>query len=511
MNEIDARKALEELARRKKRRLQAKEVVDAVKSELFGKQREVWEYKSDFKAVLCPRRSGKSNIWPRLSVGEALFNDNALICIWGATRSRVKQMMWDAIVLLCARQAVKVKTHETDLTIKFENGSEIRLLGADRDHDIQKKRGDKVAIHIVLEAQLYGPILAVLVNDVAGPSLMDERQRGLGHFYLEGSPGPVCVGLWYEITGRNDVDSQWDSIGNSKGEGLGWRCFRWMMADNPHMPHAQKEIDKEKARQRWTDTHPTYRREYLGCWVNDFEKLFYRYDQKRNGFTTDETKPWGPGWTHVLGWDLGSRDDMALVVWAYHEHKPDLYEAYSWKKPGALSNEVMAQIDALEKRGFNFVAKVADTQGGGKMYVEDVMSRYSQVFEPAKKSEKYAHVSLLNDDFLTGHIKVQIGSPLETELRLLPIDPDWDRESATKPPTEAQNFPNHCCDAALYSFRKAKHYWHKPEPKIVKPGTEEYTDLEEQHLMDAATQKRQEEYESRYDQDFYGEGDLDEW
>ena len=86
-----------------------------------------------------------------------------------------------------------------------------------------------------------------------------------------------------------------------------------------------------------------------------------------------------------------------------------VYEAASWSKAGARAEEVMEQIQRWEKLGFNFLAKVADTGGGGRMYVEDVMSRYSQVFEAAKKTEKVEHVRLMNDELLSGRIKGSSG------------------------------------------------------------------------------------------------------
>ena len=82
------------------------------------------------------------------------------------------------------------------------------------------------------------------------------------------------------------------------------------------------------------------------------------------------------------------------------------------------------------------------------------MSRYSQVFEPAKKSEKLEHVRLFNDEMASGFVKVQRGSPLAMEYASLPKDPDWDANSG-KPPSEDPRFPNHCTDAALYSWRRA--------------------------------------------------------
>jgi hypothetical protein len=61
---------------------------------------------------------------------------------------------------------------------------------------------------------------------------------------------------------------------------------------------------------------------------------------------------------------------------------------------------------------------------------------------------------MMNDDFITGRLKVQRGSQYAGELSALPKDPDWDPDSG-KPPGEDPRFPNHLTDAALYSWRWA--------------------------------------------------------
>lgn len=480
---VTKREALEELARRGQLQKQAKGLSDVIYSELFDKQVAFCKDPHPYKAALCTRRAGKTEQWPRYAVICAISNPQALIRIWAISRLRCKQLLWQRLLVTCAKYKIHVKVNETELEIVFDNGSIIRLAGADKLKEIEKKRGDKTFMEIVLEAQLYGHLLKYMIEDVIDPCLMDERQRGGGILCLEGTPGPVCAGLWYEITGRDDVHSRWQSIGNKEGVGLGWSVHRWSMVDNPFMPHARQMIAEKKKQRRWDDNNPTYRREYLGLWVNDKGALFYKFDEDRNTFTLDEVKPWGEGWEHAIGWDIGFTDSMALVVWGWHPKLPDVYEAYSWKESGALDHQVMEKIEELQRRGFNFVGRVADTQGGGKLTVEQVNARYSFHFEPAEKSAKAEHVRLMNDDFLTGHIRVQRGSPLASELATLPIDPEWlEDPDPTKPPWEAPNFPNHCCDAALYAWRKAYHFFGKPDRPPPGPGTQEYNDAQEAEL-----------------------------
>lgn len=492
---MSRKQALVVLARRKAAAAQTAEVVRRIRAELFDKQLEFLDDASKYKAALCTRRAGKTSMWSRGCTIEAITHERVLIRVWAISRLRAKQLLWDEFKYLHKRHGIKTEVNETELSIKFESGSEIRLLGADKDKEIQKKRGDKTWMEVILESQLFGPMLKTLVEDVADPCLMDERQRGGGVFCLEGTPGPVCAGYWYEVSGRDDTATRWPSIGSKDGTGAGWSCHRWSVLDNPFMPHAREELAALKLRRRWADDNPTYLREWRAIWVNDIGALFYKFDGNRNLYDPGKVQPWGPGWEHTLGWDLGFRDDMALVVWGYHPNLPDLYEAYSWKKPGALAHEVMEQISDLEKRGFNITKKVADTGGGGKMYVEEVMSRYSQVFEAAKKTEKYEHVKLFNDDLLTAHILLRPGSPLADEMSSLPTDPDWpDPEKPEKPPSEDPRFANHCCDAGLYGYRAAWHYLHAAEkPKPVK-GSQDYYAEKEAELVQRLEQPSEREW-----------------
>lgn len=510
---LDPRKAAEELARRGVALSQAQSVSASIRGELFQQQLDFIDDPSRNKAALCTRRAGKTSMWARYCTMTALQTPRALIRIWAINRLRAKQLLWQEFIDVCARHRVPVKTHETELTIRFENGSEIRLLGADKDKEAQKKRGDKTIMEVVLEAQLFGPFLKTLVEDVAEPCLFDLR----GTMCLEGTPGPVPTGYWYWITGDANTPTvgRWLSEGmlvatgakNEVGEdekervGAGWNCHRWSLINNPHLPHAAVELEAVRKKRHWTLDTPTYVREYLGKWVRDDGVLFYKFNEGRNTFTLAEVQPWGDGWQHVLGWDLGFRDDMALVAWGWHPSRRELYEAASWSKPGAKAEEVMEVIEKWEKLGFRFIAKVADTGGGGRMYVEDVMSRYSQVFEPAQKTEKLTHVRLMNDDFLSGRIKVQRGGAYAGELSALPKDPNWDPDSG-KPPGEDPRFANHLCDSGLYSWRRALNFID------FTPETEPETTAERMERLDEERLSRTDDAEEWWEKEGGWEDDA---
>ena len=507
---IDPRKAAEELARRERALAQARGVTAAIRAELFDKQLAFIDDPSRSKSALCTRRAGKTSMWSRYCTIEGLEKPNSLIRVWAINRLRAKQLLWEEFRTVFARHRIPVKMHETELTIRFENGSEIRLLGADKDKEAQKKRGDKTRMEVILEAQLFGPFLRTLVEDVAEPCLFDHQ----GTMCMEGTPGPVPTGYWYWITGEDKTPDvgQWNSGGmlistgnrteggdtEKERVGAGWSCHRWGVLNNPHLPHAQEELARIRKRKGWNADSPTYVREYRARWVKDDGVLFYKYNASRNDYSYLQVQPWGPGWKHVLGWDLGSLDDMALGVWGWHPSRRELYQAGEWKKPGASAEEVVEQIQKWEKAGFNFIAKVADTGGGGRMYVEQVMRRTSQVFEPAKKSEKVEHARLMNDDFLSGRLRVLEGGEYSMELGSLPKDPNWDPDSGTAP-EEDPRFPNHLCDCFLYSWRYAMNYLDFEEGETPETPDERAEREDEERL--AETKQSREWWEDDYNDD----------
>jgi hypothetical protein len=456
--------ALRELARRKGLANTDAELCVRLLADLFDKQRAFILDPAQYKDALCPRRAGKTTMVPTQHYTKLLkAPPNRITRYWGITADRAYQLMWRPMIRCAERHGIRIRPEESTQTIHLlDKGSEIRLVGADKAKEGEKKRGEATMLETVDEASLYGSYLKALVEDVIGPSLLDFR----GELNLLGTPGVLFDGYWFDVSGPDA-----DKAEEGRRIAGGYSHHRWDVYDNPFMPNAREDIEKLRLSRGWAPDHPTYLREYRGRWILDAEGLFYRFNPELNSYDgVLPPLPAGHEWEYVLGWDIGANDAMALVLWAEcPDVYPDLFEAESWKKPGAPISEVAERVRELEKRVGHVPRKVADTGGGGKVTVNEMALREHIYFEPAKKTDKPGIVRFMNDAFTMGHIKVKRGSPLADEYATLLKNPD-------KPDEEDPACDNHCTDAGLYSYRRARHFQHQPQSETPKVGTNAYFD-----------------------------------
>ena len=461
--------------------------VEAILSTRFRQQREFITHKALRKRLRCPRRSGKTEALAAYLITEAMGGPDRLILFVAKTRERAKDLTWKTVWKLGNEADVPSKPEDPNSTLyerRFGNGSLIRWTGADDMGELRKKRGEKLWLVVIDEAQDFDfEILRTLVYDVFGPSLEDLG----GTLVLSGTPGEVCAGFWYGVS--VDPLDEPDELKRVAG----FEPFSWTPFENPHVPRIHARLlSGEIAKECGGEESPTFQREWRGRWVRDTGSLFYRFDPAKN---LHDTSVEGGDWEHTLGWDLGSNDDMALVVWAFHRKRRELMEAWSWKKPGALVDEVAAHIKEARER-FNIVGMAADTGGGGKSFVLEMSKRHHLTFQPAQKTDKPGHVRLFNADLAAGRVKLRKGSPYAAELAVLPKLKDWDEEKKGKPAPEDPRFPNHCADAGLYSWRLAYHYLGEPEEAKPAPGSPEAHEAEAKRMEEedmAAWQQAQQE------------------
>jgi hypothetical protein len=257
-----------------------------------------------------------------------------------------------------------------------------------------------------------------------------------------------------------------------------WSLHKWHSRDNVYCPWIWEEAQNDKEQAGWADNHPTWMREYLGEWVPDSDAMVYAYARSNKTGECDykleddgesiRGLPLGHDWNFVLGLDLGTRDDTAFVVCAWSDTHPTLYYVHAEKHIGWNIKDIVKRTKELESSFGGFMVRIADTGGLGTMVVDSMAALFGVDFIAAKKTEKAAHIKLLNADFASNRIKVfpNLLDLTEEWMTLQWADPEHTKEDPRS--------PNHCCDAALYIWRYCYHHLWAAREEEPTPDTPEW-------------------------------------
>lgn len=446
-------------------------------SKLHPKQRAFVEDRSRNKAAVCTRRSGKTHADATILIEAAVTHPKAWAAYVAVDQDEARRLMWDTVQEIMTTEGVSFRRNDTRLELYIRGGGRIKLWGANDQRAIEKFRGPPYSVAILDEAASFGPHFDKMVKESIGPALADYR----GQLVMTGTPGAACVGHFYDVTREQSTVK-------------GWSVHRWSIADNAYFPRwaakaasggdwsadVRELLAEEMERSGWTETSPGYLREWCGRWVRDEAGLVYRWNPERNGY--DGTLPAGHQWEHVMGVDLGHDDAFALVVWAYSPRLPDLWCVDRYKQPGLDVTDCAQLIKARVDR-FRPHSVMIDTGGLGKMIAEEIRRRHGISMEPAVKTEKAAHIKLMNTDFGRGLLHELPDSEYASELSVL----QWEAGKAGL--VEDPGFANHLCDAGLYGWRKAYAYTYRPEVIPPAPGSAAAAQAEADAMERAAMER----------------------
>jgi hypothetical protein len=477
----------------------------SIRAGLFPKQRCAVADPALRKAILCPRRAGKSWCVMSYAFETACRIVDARVVICMLVLKQAKLVYWPLMKSFAKRYGIECEWHLHDMTVTLPNGSTILLIGCESLSEVEKLRGQAFDLVIVDECKSFNPsIFNELIYEAVEPTL-DDRD---GSLVLIGTPGDVLRGLFYqatmpgleievvdEDTGKkhkrpfsrsfNEPEGYWTE---HPDDDLYWSRHNWTRQDNVYLPKLWAQALRKKKLNRWADDHPTWQREYLARWVRGVGSHVYRYLEileRTNGETAvqyrpDPTRqhglPGGHEWRFICGMDFGFEDDFALVVAAYSMTDGSLYHVYDWKKNHQDIFQIAAEIGPLMKRFGGFDAMVGDAAGLGLTLVETLNKNFGFYIEKAEKREKYDYIELLNSDFLSGRIKIIPRTDLHNELVTLQWQIEEGEDKAFLARTgklkENPEQPNHLCDALLYLHRYSHHFWGKPraaEPEVGSP------------------------------------------
>lgn len=483
-------------------------------------QRDLIDDDSRYIGAVCPRRSGKTfAVTSKVLHHAEKFGGSRILIISLTLKSTVENYWSGSPGGLWAQNAkydLGIKFNTSSHTWVHENGSRGLLAGAETKADIEHLRGAAAEADIVVidECKSFAPAhLQDLIDNVVLPGLMTRD----GQLIMIGTPGSIPMGPFYAATcllSRLDgicdrcqsnhptcIDHRdwgapgpsYDCLTEEDWEGI-YSMHHWTIQDNIAVPGQWRRALQIKRQKSWDDNHPIWRREFLGEWVGDAADLVYAYMQAK---AAGKDVNWHPNYEHgitglppqdgpwhlLLGIDLGFVDDSALVLVAYSEQLKELRHVLDFKRPG-LDSQAFTELvlETIDQYGMPDMI-VADYAGGGaKMLLETINQRYGLAIQPAEKRSKTDHIDLLNGDFLTGRIKIIPGSDLEVELMGLQWDLSNDAKhilARTGRLREDPSCPNHLCDALLYIWRWAYHFYSTPYDRGPDIGTPEWHQAQE--------------------------------
>lgn len=432
-------------------------------------------------AALTAGRAGKSTGGRARFVRRMLMTPGADCLFVAVTRAQAEELMWEPLKALNQELGVSARYNETRLRCTFPNNSKLKLVGADKKHDIEKLRGiPRHEVGIDEAASHDAQTLEWLIDRVIGPRLADYS----GTLWMVGTPGHNLVGLFYDVT-------------RPGSDGLGFSVHGWHVLDGaPHIPvmaNVWREALKEKERKGWEDDNPVWMREYLGLWAADDTENVFRYrphvtarmlanwaaaDKKHSHCEGDPWNEWDPPrdrrtglavlppgeWEYVYGHDMGHSDPYTLEVFAFDRSRRDktLYHVYEFADTGMYAKRIAElllgpALDAQRPDGVLGATgwptgNVADMAALGGALLEDLRVVYGISIAPAEKRNKHDAIELFNGDLVDGRIKVLRDSELAAQLAGL----QWDVDKYGNL-QENKGQPNHATDAAIYARREAMH------------------------------------------------------
>jgi mRNA-degrading endonuclease RelE of RelBE toxin-antitoxin system len=240
-----------------------------------------WDIFTDdnrFRVVVAGRRFGKTYLSTiellRMALGEneKVYNKN---CWYVApTYKAAKEIAWDMLKATIREKDVS-KINESELSIRFKNGSIIALKGAEKPDNLRGRSLDFVVLDEIadMRPETWNEVIRPSLSDRQGSALFIGTPKGRNHFY----------DLWTQ-----DLDD--------------WASFQFTTLEGGNVPDYEIEAAKRDLDER------TFKQEYEAAFVNYSGIIYYNFDRQNSV----ESTLLGDDHLHI-GMDF-NLDPMSAVV-----------------------------------------------------------------------------------------------------------------------------------------------------------------------------------------------------
>ena len=470
-------------------------VIPDVLQDTFDLQRQFIQDTNKLKVLFCTRRSAKSYTCGTYLIKTALERPKTSSVYIGLTRDQSKRLVWNDILKEIVRKyGIVCRFNETELTITFENGSVIYVVGVDdSEAERDKLLGKKYALAVIDEAASFKTNLKELIYKVLMPAMSDLG----GTIVMCGTPDNNKTSLFFELSKNTTVSPPARSYRD------GWRIYSWSTFDNPYMSDQWAETIRElKKSDPFVEEQAWFKQHYLGQWVIEDNNKIYKYKPERNDWD-GVLKDYGwKQWQYALGIDLGFDDATALVLMAYHENDPNVYIMQAAKWRGLTISDT---ADKIREWMANYPINHFVVDGANKQAVEEMVRHQQLPLQAAEKHDKISFIRIMNSDFISGKIKID---PSKCQALIEEYDKAiWNRIGLEKGVyKEDSSYHPDAADAALYAYRFCYHY------ASTKPTPDQFfkTDLEKEmhELNQIFNRQRQDREDSVWGSEHIFDGDY---
>lgn len=437
-----------------------------ITSFLFDKQLSFVEDPAPFKVAVCSRRAGKTTACAAHLIYTAVNNPDSTNLYITLSSVSGKRIIWKEFKKIVKNYGLgdHSKLNDADLSIVFDNGATIYVVGAKDASEIEKFRGLPIKLCYIDECQSFRAYIQDLIDDIIGPALIDYA----GSLCLIGTPGPIPVGYFYDCSVKSEA----------------WSKHGWTFWDNPHIPITAKKthqevFDREMKRRGITDlSEPSVQREWFGKWVLDSDSLLIKYKSDKSDYGA---LPPRSKFNYVMGVDIGFNDADAIAVLGWSDDSPTTYLIEELIEPKQGITELVDQIKALQKK-YDIAKIVMDMGGLGLKIGEEMSRRYQVPVEPADKKRKMENVELLNDALRSGRFKAKGNSRFAQDSYLVEIDKDKSTPERIK---VSDRFHSDIIDAVLYAFKISPAYTYEPPTEKPQYGTKAWADAQSNAMWEA--------------------------
>ena len=297
-----------------------------IRNTLYDKQQEVYDNSTDkFMIVINSRRSGKTELMGRLLAKRVCRPDQHCVYINRSFDAAVRQIQKP---LETALEAAGLHYRGTinGGKIEFDNGSWILIVGNNNASDVNKLRGEKLALVLCDECG-HMRHLRELINEIIAPATMDYADSQI---VMVGTPPRTRNGFVQELWEKGNI-----------------RKYHWTFKDNPFIPNKDNVIQEACEMFGISPDSNFIKREYLGdMYAYDTEAIYIKhYDKAEPG----KDKLYSHAYVAV---DWGYEDKAAVVGMLADKNAKKLYIVKDWSeaKKGIveISQRVQEMVEYLK-------------------------------------------------------------------------------------------------------------------------------------------------------------------